>query len=157
MKSTETKRCKIMRRAIMIIFIVCGYLLSTTYAIDVIEVDGEELVVPMTALNLVFGAMGSDIPVRANKIAIIFFLVPLIGFFFTFFDKKSNIKNFVSLACGAIGALSISILIGGYGGIGALLSVVLYFIIFVLSVFSIFMNLQDRAKTKEPTRLSVHE
>lgn len=156
MGSTETKRCKIMRRVIMFLFIVCAYLLSTTYAIDVIEVNGEETVVSMTALNLVFGTMGSDIPVRSSKIGIIFLILPVLGFFFTFFDKKSNIKNVVSLVCGIIGALSISFMIGAYSGIGAIFSVLLYVIIAFLSVLSIFMNIQDRNTNEQAPRLSPH-
>lgn len=154
---TETKRCKRLRTCLVCLFIVCGYLLSTTYAIDVLEVDGVETYVPMTALNLVFGEMGGATPVRASKIGYIFLIVPLVGFLFTFFDRKSNVKNIVSIICGTVGALSISFLIGSYVGMGAFVSIFLYMFIVVIAAISILFNIQDRKEINTAPRLEKHE
>ncbi|MDE7390205.1 MAG: hypothetical protein K2M82_04610 [Lachnospiraceae bacterium] len=153
----ESKRCKYIRRVLIALFVVCGYLLSTTYAIDVVEVNGEQVLSYMTALNLAFGTLGGEIPVYTNKIAIIFFIIPLVGFLFMMFDKKSNVKNIVGMICGIIGALSISFMIGVNIGMGSMVSVLLYFIITVLSAFAALFHRQDKTNSKETKRLSVHE
>lgn len=155
--STETKRCRNIRRVLIALFIVCGYLLSTTYAIAPVEVNGKETYVNETALNLAFGEMGGEIPMPSSKVGYLFLILPFVGFFFMFFDKKSNIKNFVGLACGVIGVLSISFFIGGYVGFGGLISIFVYMLIVFLSAISIFLNAQDKKSTKEPPRLDKHE
>lgn len=154
---TETRRCRNMRRVILCLFIICAYLLSTTYAVDVVEYEGEEVVSQMTALNLAFGALGGQAPVRTSKVAIIFIIYPILGIAFMLFDKKSNTKNIVGLVCGILGVLSISFLIGGNIGMGALVSIVLYFVIAILSAYAIFMQLEDKHKVKSERRLDVHE
>ena len=60
--SDESKRCRNIRRVLIALFIVCGYMLSTTFAVDVMEIDGAETMVSMTALDLAFGSMGREIP-----------------------------------------------------------------------------------------------
>lgn len=153
----ETKRCRNIRRVLVALFIVCGYLLSTTYAVDYMEINGEETYVPMTALNLAFGTMGSDIPVRQNTvIGIVYLALPLIGFFFMFFDKKSNIKNFVGIGCGVIGMMSILMFIGGNIGMGALVSIFCYMLITILSATAVLMNLQDRKSERSAPTLKKH-
>lgn len=153
----ETKRCRNLRRVLIFLFIVCGYLLSTTFAVDMVEYEGEKVVSYMTAINLALGTLGGDVPVRTNKVAFIFFIIPLVGFFFMFFDKKSNVKNFVGLVCGFLGVLSISFLIGGNIGIGAMISIIMYFIIAVLSAFGVVLNIADRRRVDNSPRLSKHE
>ena len=153
----ETKRCRNLRRVLMLLFVVCGYLLSTAFAVDIVEYEGEEVVSYMTALNLAFGTLGGTVPVRTNRIALIFFIIPLLGFFFMFFDKKSNIKNFIGLACGFVGVLSISFLIGGSIAIGAMISIVIYFIVAILSAYGVILNLADRKRTDNSPRLAKHE
>lgn len=153
----ETKRCRNLRRILMILFVVCGYLLSTAFAVDVVEYKGEDTLSYMTALNLVFGTLGGEIPVRTNKIALIFFLIPLIGFFFMFFDKKSNVKNIVGLVCGFTGVLSISFLIGGSIAIGSMISIIVYFIIAVLSAYGMVLHIADRRLVDNSPKLSRHE
>lgn len=155
--STETRRCRNIRRVLIALFIVCGYLLSTTYAIVPVEIDGKETYVNETALNLTFGSMGGDTPMAASKFGYLFLVLPFIGFFFMFFDKKTNIKNFVGLICGVVGALSISFFIGAYVGLGGLVSIFAYMLIAFLSAVSIFLNAQDKKIVKEAPRLDVHE
>ena len=137
-------------------------MLSTTFASAYFDIDGEKKSVPMTALNLALGSMGSDTPVYQNKLfGGMYIAIPFIGFFFMFFDKKSNVKNLVGMVCGIIGCLSISFPLGAnenlYVGIGAVVSILVYVIITALSGISIFMKLEDRHKENKGTRLSVHE
>ena len=66
------------------------------------------------------------------KLAIIcglFILLPLVSFFFCIFDKKSNVKNFVSAACCVICACLITFGVGTMISIGAVISLILYVII----------------------------
>ena len=145
MKSTETKRCRNIRRVLIGIFVLCGYLLSTTFASAYID----EEFIPMTALNLAFGSMGADHPVYRNPVfGAVYMIVPLVGFLFMFFDHNSNVKNLVGIACGVIGCTAIALPLGAnselYLGIGALLSMILYMFATTLSAISIFMKLEDR-------------
>ena len=55
MGSVESKRCHNIRRVLIALFIVCGYMLSTTFAGAYFDIDGKETFVPMTALNLALG------------------------------------------------------------------------------------------------------
>jgi len=152
MGNKETKRCRNIRRVLIALFIVCGYMLSTTYAVDYIEIQGEETLVAMTALNLAFGAMGGSLPMRSNiVIGALFLLLPLIGFFFMFFDKKTNIKNFVGIGCGVIGMMSIMLFIGANIGIGALVSVLCYMVITILSAVAALMHAQDKRAASAPS------
>ena len=156
MGRTETKRCRNIRRVLIALFIVAGYMLSTTFAVDYLEVQGEEQLVEMTALNLAFGAMGGSVPMRSNiVIGLLFILLPFLGFFFMFFDKKTNVKNFVGLGCGIIGLMSIMLFIGANIGIGALVSVLCYLLITMLSGIAVLMHAQDNPK-EITTKLKKH-
>ena len=163
MGNTETKRCRNIRRVLIGLFIVCGYMLSSTYAGAYLEIIGEETLICMTALNIAFGSMGADHPVYRNMpLGILYCAIPFIGFFFMFFDKKSNVKNFVGLACGIIGCLSIAFPIAVNSsdlllGFGAFLSMICYMIITALSGISVFMKLEDRKNDESGSgRLEKH-
>lgn len=160
----ETKRCRNIRRVLIALFIVCGYMLSTTFAGTYVEIEGEEVFVRTTALNFLFGAGGLDTPVFRNiPLGILYCVIPLVGFFFMFFDKKSNVKNMVGIVCGAVGCLSIALPLAANSsemalGIGALVSILVYMIITMLSGISVFMKLEDRrSEETEPKRLGKHE
>ncbi len=157
----ESKRCRNIRRVLIALFVVCGYMLSTTFAGAFVDVKGEETYVSMTALNLAFGSIENDIPVYQNKaVGSVYLIIPFIGFFFMFFDKKSNVKNLVGLALGVIGCSVIALPIGAnnelYLGIGALVSMVAYMLIAMLSGVSIFMILEDRRAGESEKKLSKH-
>ena len=155
--SEETKRCRNIRRVLIFLFIVCGYMLSMTFAVDLIEIDGVETYIQMTALNLAFGTMGGATPVRQNTvIGLLYIIIPLVGFFFMFFDKKTNIKNIVGICCGVIGMTSIFMFIGLNIGIGALISIFCYILIDILSATALLMNLQDRKAERKPRTLKRH-
>ena len=60
MKTTETKRCRNIRRVLIALFVVCGYLLSTTFISAYVTVDGKEKLITETALNLTFGSVSGS-------------------------------------------------------------------------------------------------
>lgn len=158
----ETKRCRKIRRVLMVLFIVCGYMLSTTFAGAVFDIDGKETYVPMTALNLAFGSMGADTPVYQNRFfGAIYIMIPFIGFFSMFFDKKSNVKNLIGIICGIVGCTAIALPLGAnselYLGIGAMVSMIVYMLIAMLSGVSIFMKLEDKRAESAAPKLSKHE
>ena len=151
----ESSRCKKLRRVICGMFIVIGYMLSTTFAYAYIETEGEGIFVHMTALNLAFGNPCSDTPMYRNTLyGVIYILLPFIGFLFTFFDHKSNVKNYVSIVCGIIGCSSIALPIGFNPeltpGIGAITSIFLYTAVTSLSAISVLFKIQEqRAANKD--------
>ncbi len=158
-ESVETKRCRKIRRILTALFIICGYMLSTTFVGAVFNIDGKDQYVRITALNLAFGAMGGKTPVYQNPVfGAIYIILPLIGFLFMFFDKRTNLKNFVGMGCGIIGCLMIAFPIAAnselYLGIGALISMIAYMIITTLSGISIFMKIEDRRQGNETPKLS---
>ena len=169
MNFVESKRCRNIRRVLIAMFIICGYMLSTTFCAAVIENNGKESYEAMTALNLAFGAMGEDRIVYRNPVVGgIYIALPFIGFMFMFFDKKSNLKNIVGIICGIVGALSIALPIGAskelIAGIGAVVSIAFYVIITNLSAVSVLFVIDDRNKqrknaklTGSGSRLSKHE
>jgi len=109
----ETKRCRNLRRVLIALFIVCGYMLSTTFAGAYLDVKGKETFVTMTAINLALGSPGSDTPVYQNAFfGGMYIAIPFIGFFFMFFDKKSNVKNLAGVILGIVGCLGIALPIG---------------------------------------------
>ena len=62
MKTTETKRCRNIRRVLIALFVVCGYLLSTTFISAYVTVGGKEKLITETALNLTFGSVSGSTP-----------------------------------------------------------------------------------------------
>ncbi len=153
MKYVETSRARTLRRVLVWLFVICGYLLSTTFAYGYVEVDSEPELIAMTALNLAFGSIGTDHPVYRNTVfGVMYMVIPLIGFFFMFFDKKGNVKNLVGICCGAIGCLSIALPIGFNEelapGIGSILSMLLYVFITTISAISVFVKIEDNAKAR---------
>jgi len=156
----ETKRCRNLRRVLIALFIVCGYMLSTTFAGAYLDVKGKETFVTMTAINLALGSPGSDTPVYQNAFfGGMYIAIPFIGFFFMFFDKKSNVKNLAGVILGIVGCLGIALPLGMseklYLGIGAMVSMILYVIIAMLSAVSILFVLEDKQKdSKNGKRLS---
>ena len=165
MKKNETKRCRNIRRVLIALFVVCGYLLSTTFVYAYVTVEGEEKLISETAMNLAFGSVSGSTPAYKNTVVgVMYFLIPLIGFLFMFFDHRSNVKNLVGIICGIVGCLSIALPIGfnpDLGlGIGALVSTILYMFITALSGISVFMKLEDDRNDKSPEnapRLQKHE
>lgn len=165
MKTTETKRCRNIRRVLIALFVVCGYLLSTTFISAYVTVDGKEKLITETALNLTFGSVSGSTPVYRNTVVgAMYFIIPLVGFLFMFFDHRSNVKNLVGIICGIVGCVSIGLPIGSnpdfYMGIGAVVSMLLYTFVTMLSAISVFMKLEDDRKNKSPEsapRLQKHE
>lgn len=136
----------------MALFIVCGYLLSSPFAYAYI--DESETASSMTAFNLAFGSIMGDTPLYRNTVfGVTYIVIPVIGFFFMFFDKRSNIKNYVGVVLGIVGCVIITMPIGFnpdlIPGGGAVFSAVLYMFITTLSAVSVLMKLEDNKKQRE--------
>ena len=154
MRIIESKRCRTLRRVLIGMFIVCAYLLSCPFVSAYITINDADKLIYMTALNLAFGSMGADHPVYMNAVyGMTYIIVPVVGFFFMCFDRKSNLKNLVGIACGVIGCLSIALPIGmsSYMNLeyGAFASMLIYLFITPISAASIFVRMEDNRKTLE--------
>ena len=69
--------------------------------------------------------------------SLIFFAIPIIGFFFCLLDKERNLKNVAGLLCSVAGIFSITYIAGQYLSIGSLCAIVLYLVTFFLSMLAI--------------------
>lgn len=166
MERKESIRCRNIRRVMIAMFVVCGYLLSTHFATAYFyyEETDEWKFRQETAINLAFGSVKDTGPVYSNLfVGLIYFIIPLVGFFFMFFDHKSNVKNVVGLICGIIGSLAIALPIGANEylrpGSGALISVFLYICITTLSGIAMFIHIaENNSRPTEETapRLDPH-
>lgn len=69
----------------------------------------------------------------------IFFVIPVIGFFFAALDKARNLKNIAGLLCSISGVIAIVFIVGpSYLSIGSLGALLLYLVTFIVSMFGIF-------------------
>lgn len=84
--------------------------------------------------------------------ALIFFAIPVIGFFFFILDKERNLKNVAGLLCSVAGIFAITYIAGPYLSIGSLLAILLYLVTFFLSMLAIcsryIVNSSKEDKTK---------
>lgn len=69
--------------------------------------------------------------------SLVFFAVPIIGFFFFLLDKERNLKNVAGLLCSVAGIFAITYIAGPYLSIGSLCAIVLYLVTFFLSMLAI--------------------
>lgn len=71
--------------------------------------------------------------------AALFFVIPLIGFFFAALDKARNLKNVAGILCSIAGVMAIVFIVGpSYLSIGSLGALLLYLVTFLVSMFGIF-------------------
>ena len=81
-----------------------------------------------------FSAINTMIPLN-----FIFLVIPIVGFFFCVLDRKSNMKNIVSILCCLLGVVSIlTIVTINLISLGSMLALLLYILTSFLTVFSIF-------------------
>lgn len=83
----------------------------------------------------------------------LFFVIPVIGFFFAALDKARNLKNIAGILCSIAGVVAIVFIVGpSYLSIGSLAALLLYLATFVISMFGIFARYlvdSDKEKTEE--------
>ncbi|MDD5795899.1 MAG: hypothetical protein PUD24_03055 [Oscillospiraceae bacterium] len=68
--------------------------------------------------------------------SIVFFIFPIVGFFFAILDKERNLKNVAGIICSIAGVMAIVYIVGPeFLSIGSLIALLLYFATFLVSVF----------------------
>lgn len=143
---TETKKQKKLRIAIWIFYLIEVFLSSTPFMVG--KVDGKTQ--SLTVLEIVVQP-GFQYTADQVKLALfysLFLIIPLIGFFFCVFDRKTNIKNGASFICSVLGVSVITFGIGGAMASGALISLFIYLITALLSMYSIISFYSEKAKLK---------
>ncbi len=69
----------------------------------------------------------------------IFFVIPIVGFFFAALDKSRNLKNIAGIVCSIAGVMAIVFIVGpSYLSIGSLGALLLYLATFLVSIFGVF-------------------
>lgn len=69
----------------------------------------------------------------------IFFVLPIVGFFFAILDKERNLKNVAGILCSILGVMAIVFIVGpAFLSIGSLFALLMYLATFLISVFGIF-------------------
>ncbi len=69
--------------------------------------------------------------------SLIFFAIPIIGFFFFLLDRERNLKNVAGILCSVAGIFAITYIAGPYLSIGSLCAIVLYLVTFFLSMLAV--------------------
>ena len=81
-----------------------------------------------------YAAVNTMIPLN-----FIFLVIPIVGFFFCVLDRKTNMKNVVSILCCLLGVISIlTIVTINLISLGSMLALLLYILISFITIFSIF-------------------
>lgn len=135
-RSTESKKTKPQRLALCILFLTEIVLLAMPY---IAMYDDSGMYYSKTMLELILGMNTSDMTwVKMGIIAIVYALIPIIGFLFAAFDKESCVKSFVGCFCAFAGIFAITFVIvpqfSSTLAIGAMLAMLVYLIIFVVSI-----------------------
>lgn len=76
----------------------------------------------------------------------VFFIIPIVGFFFCALDKERNMKNIASIVCCLLGVLSILIILGYSLSLGSMISLLLYLVICFLTTMSMFARITDNSR-----------
>ncbi|MEE1155253.1 MAG: hypothetical protein UH241_08870 [Acutalibacteraceae bacterium] len=148
-KNTEDKRTKASRLwlctlfATEIMFLAMPYIATTQ--------DGQYI--SKTMFELILGINATDVIwVKMAAIALCFAIVPIVGFFFAVFDKKSCVKCFVGCVCAFTGICGLTFVLPQFSSvlaIGAMLALVIYLFIFVLCVSLTLKIIGIRALEKQ--------
>ncbi len=158
-RSTESKKTKPQRLTLCVLFLIEIVLLAMPY---IAMYDDSGMYYSKTMLELIISMNTSDMKwVKLGLVAIIYALIPVIGFFFAAFDKESCVKSFVGCFCAFAGIFSITFLIvpqfSGTLAIGAMLAMLVYLIIFAISVSLALKTVAVRAlKRKEEQEAREH-
>ncbi len=81
---------------------------------------------------------------------LVFFAIPIVGFFFCALDKERNMKNIASVICCLLGVLSIlTIVTLNFISIGSLLALLLYIVISFITTIAMMARLTDDAKARK--------
>lgn len=158
-RSTESKKTKPQRLTLCFLFILEIILLAMPF---LAMYDDAGMYHSKTMLELILGMDTHDMKwVKLGIIAIVYALIPIVGFLFAAFDKESCVKSFVGCLCAFIGIFAITFIIvpqfSSALAVGAMLSMLIYLIIFAISVSLALKTIAVRAlKRKEEEEAREH-
>ncbi len=158
-RSTESKKTKPQRLALCVLFLIEILLLAMPY---IAMIDETGTYYSKTILDFIFSMNADDSKwIKLGIIAIVFALIPIIGFFFVAFDKTSCVKCVAACLCAFLGIFSITFVIvpqfSGVLAVGAMLAMIVYLIIFAISVSLALKTIAVRAlKRKQEEEAREH-
>lgn len=158
-RSTESKKTKPQRLGLCILFIIEILLLAMPY---IAMYDDSGVYHSKTIIELILGMNTADMKwVKLGLIAIIFALIPVVGFLFAAFDKESCVKSVVGCICAFSGIFAITFVIvpqfSGVLAFGAMIAMIIYLFIFAVSVSLALRTIAVRAlKRKEEQEAKEH-
>ncbi len=158
-KSKESKKTKPLRIGLCVLFLIEIILLSMPY---LAMVDNTGNYYSKTMLELILSMNTADMKwVKLGIVAILYALIPIIGFLFASFDKSSCVKCTVGCLCAFAGIFSITFIIvpqfSGTLAFGAMLAMLIYLIIFAVSVSLALKTIAVRAlKRKQEEEAREH-
>ena len=153
--SKENKKTKPLRLLLCFSFIIEMLLLAMPY-IATVENDTYYF---KTIIQLIITMVGVKEPqwIKMGIVAIIFLIIPAVGFFFAVFDKNSLLKCAVGCICSFMGIFCILFIIPQFSSelaIGAMMGLLVYLFAFVISVSLALKTLGVRALKKQEERLA---
>ena len=145
-KLPENKTRKNLRIAQCVLYLIQIVLCTFTYVrIPNPDNPGEYLYRTVPDMLAYMGAsfdVGQDAMHAYVPSYLIFFIIPIVGFFFCALDKQRNLKNIVSLFCCMLGVLSILMIVTiNFLDIGSTLALLLYLLISFLTTIAIMARL----------------
>lgn len=154
-KSTENKHTKPVRLAVCIFFIIEIILLATPY---IAMVSDDSTYYSKTILELIMGMNTSDVRfIKLGIIAIVFAVIPILGFLFATFDKDSCVKCVVGCLCSFTGIAGITFVIPQFSSelaFGAMMAIMVYLLIFALCISLTLKTIGARALKRQEEELA---
>lgn len=152
-RSTENKKTKPQRLGLCVLFLIEMLLLAMPY---MAMYDGKNYY-SKTMLELIIGMNTDDMKwVKLGMIAIVYALIPIIGFLFAAFDKSSCVKCVVACLCAFTGIFAITFIIvpqfSGTLAFGAMAAMLVYLIIFAVSVSLALKTIAIKALKRQEER-----
>lgn len=148
-KMPENKTRKGFRVALCTLYLFLMALCALPY----IQIQSGDKLVSQTVFAMLFSVTTSSNSSDVTSYAVlysIFFIIPLIGFFFCALDKYRNLKNIVSLLCCLGGVIALLAIIPmPCFSLGSLLSLLFYIIACVLSTLSMLARVAEPRKKDE--------
>lgn len=149
-RNIEDSRTKPLRLWMCAGFIAEILLLATPY---IAMTDQKGVYYSKTILEIILNMDSSDIKwIKLGILAIIFAIIPIIGFFFAAFDKSSCVKCVVGCICSFSGIAALTFVVPQFSSVmavGAMLSIILYLFIFALGISLALKTIGVRALKKQ--------
>lgn len=139
------------RKGLRITLCVMYLFLMVFCALPFIQIVQGDQLVAQTVFEMLFNVTGAGGEFTSYALLYsIFFIIPLVGFFFCALDRYRNLKNIVSLICCLGGVVAILAIIPvPYLSLGSLLSLILYIITCFISSLSLMARIAEPKKKEE--------